>query len=38
MFGWRVAGLYLASGLSIAIVAGVVIGRLHMERFVEDLV
>jgi uncharacterized protein len=38
MFGWQVAGLYLIAGLSIAIVAGVVIGRLKMERFVEDFV
>jgi uncharacterized membrane protein YraQ (UPF0718 family) len=38
MFGWKVAGLYLLSGLTIAIVAGVVIGRLKLERFVEDFV
>lgn len=38
MFGWQVAGLYLLSGLSIAIMAGMVIGRLHMERHVEDFV
>ncbi len=38
MFGWQVAGLYLLSGLTIAIVAGVVIGRLGMERYVEDFV
>ena len=28
LFGWKIAGLYLVSGLAIAIVAGVVIGRL----------
>jgi uncharacterized protein len=38
MFGWQVAGLYIASGLVIAIVAGVAIGRLHLERYVEDFV
>ncbi len=38
MFGWQVAGLYLVAGLSIAIVAGVVIGRLKLERDVEDFV
>ena len=38
LFGWRVAGLYLASGLSIAILAGLVIGRLNLERHVEDFV
>jgi uncharacterized protein len=38
MFGWRVAGLYLLSGLTIAIAAGIIIGRLHMECYVEDFV
>jgi uncharacterized membrane protein YraQ (UPF0718 family) len=38
MFGWKVAGLYLVSGLTIAIVAGVIIGRLKLERYVEDFV
>lgn len=38
LFGWQVAGLYLASGLTIAIVAGMIIGRLRLERYVEDFV
>lgn len=38
LFGWKVAGLYLVSGLTIAILAGVVIGRLKLERYVEDFV
>ena len=38
MFGWKVAGLYLISGLTIAILAGVIIGRLKLERYVEDFV
>jgi uncharacterized membrane protein YraQ (UPF0718 family) len=38
LFGWQVAGLYIASGLVIAILAGLVIGRLKMERYVEDFV
>jgi uncharacterized protein len=38
LFGWKVAGLYIASGLVIAILAGMVIGRLKLERFVEDFV
>ena len=38
LFGWKVAGLYVASGLVIAIVAGFLIGRLKMERHVEDFV
>jgi uncharacterized membrane protein YraQ (UPF0718 family) len=38
MFGWRVALLYLGLGLTIAIVAGWVLGRLKMERYLEDWV
>lgn len=37
-FGWKIAGLYLLSGLTIAILAGVMIGRLKLERYVEDFV
>ena len=38
MFGWKVALLYLGLGLSVAIVAGWVIGRLRMEQYLEDWV
>ena len=38
LFGWKVAGLYLSTGLLIAIISGWVIGRLHMEKHVEDWV
>lgn len=38
MFGWQVAGLYLVSGLTIAILAGIIIGRFKLERYVEDFV
>lgn len=38
MFGWKVALLYLVSGLSIAIVSGIIIGKLGMERYVEEYV
>jgi uncharacterized protein len=38
LFGWEVALLYLALGLSVAIVAGWVIGRLKMETHLEDWV
>jgi len=38
LFGWKVAGLYIASGLTIAIVAGMIIGQLRLERYVEDFV
>lgn len=38
LFGWKVAALYITSGLIIAILAGMVIGRLKLERYVEDFV
>jgi len=38
LFGWKVAALYLVTGLVIAMVAGWVIGRLKMERYIEDWV
>ncbi|MHB0871053.1 MAG: permease [Chloroflexota bacterium] len=38
LFGWRVAALYISTGLVIAILAGWIIGRLHMERWVEEWV
>ncbi len=38
LFGLKVAALYIASGLTIAIVAGVVLGRMNLERYVEPFV
>ena len=38
LFGWKTALLYVGTGLSIAITAGYIIGRLRVERFVEDWV
>ena len=38
MFGWKVALLYLGLGLSVAIVAGWIMGRLKMEAYLEDWV
>jgi uncharacterized membrane protein YraQ (UPF0718 family) len=38
LFGWKIALLYLALGLTVAIASGVVIGRLRMERHLEDWV
>ncbi|HUP49186.1 MAG TPA: permease [Thermoanaerobaculia bacterium] len=35
LFGWKVAALYVAAGLAIAVGAGWVIGRLRLERHVE---
>jgi len=38
LLGWKVAALYLATGLGIAIAAGWTIGRLRLERHVEPWV
>ncbi len=38
LFGWEIAAIYLFTGLIVAIVAGVIIGRLNMERYVADYV
>jgi uncharacterized membrane protein YraQ (UPF0718 family) len=38
LFGWRIAALYLFTGLAIAIVSGFVLGRLGLERWVEPWV
>ncbi|MEI6603063.1 MAG: permease [Clostridia bacterium] len=38
LFGWEITLLYIATGLLIAIFAGLLIGKLKMERFVEGYV
>jgi len=38
LFGWQVALLYLVSGISIGILAGLIMGRMKLERYVEDFV
>ncbi len=38
MFGWKVALLYSGMGLAVAIISGVVIGKLQMERYLEEWV
>ena len=38
LFGWKIAALYVVAGVTIAIVAGWILGRLHVERWVEPFV
>ena len=38
LFGWKIALIYIGTGLLVAIVAGIVIGKLKMERYVQDYV
>jgi len=38
LFGWKTAAIYVASGLVIAIIAGWIIGKLNLRRWVQDWV
>lgn len=38
LFGWKVALLYLASGITIGVISGIILGRLKLERYVEGFV
>lgn len=38
LFGWKVAGLYLLTGVTIGIMSGLILGRLKLERYVEGFV
>ncbi len=38
LLGWKVAAIYMGTGLTVAVVSGWVIGRLRMEKHIEDWV
>jgi hypothetical protein len=38
LFGWKVALLYLFSGITIGIISGLILGRMKLERYVEGFV
>jgi len=38
LFGWKIALLYLLSGITIGTISGLIIGRMKLERFVEGFV
>lgn len=38
LFGWKVALIYISAGLLVAIFAGIIIGKLKMEKYVQDYV
>ena len=38
LFGWQVAAIYVTAGLTLAIVAGLLLGRMDLERWVEPFV
>jgi uncharacterized membrane protein YraQ (UPF0718 family) len=38
LFGWKIALIYIGTGLLVAIVSGIIIGKLKMEKYVQDYV
>ena len=38
LLGWKIALIYIGTGLVVAIIAGIVIGKLKMEKYVQDYV
>jgi len=38
LFGWKIAVIYMATGLFVAIIAGLIIGKLKLEKWVEEYV
>ena len=38
LFGWKIAFLYIGTGLIVSFLSGIVIGKLKMERYVQDYV
>jgi len=38
LFGWKVTAIYIGAGLSVAIFGGMIIGKLGLERWVEEYV
>jgi uncharacterized membrane protein YraQ (UPF0718 family) len=38
LFGWKIAMIYIGSGLLVAIFGGLIIGKLGLEKWVEDYV
>jgi hypothetical protein len=38
LFGWKIALIYMGTGLLVAIVAGMIIGKLRLEKWIEEYV
>jgi uncharacterized membrane protein YraQ (UPF0718 family) len=38
LFGWKIATLYIVSGWIISVIAGFMLGKMHLEKYVEDYV
>ncbi len=38
LFGWKITAIYISTGLLVSIIAGLIIGRLRLEKWVEEYV
>ena len=38
LFGWRIAAIYISAGLLVAMLGGFIIGKLRLEKWVQDYV
>jgi uncharacterized protein len=38
LFGWKITAIYIGTGLSVAIIGGYIIGKLKLEKWVEEYV
>lgn len=38
LFGWKIALIYIGTGVIVAIISGILIGKLKLEKYVEDYV
>lgn len=38
LFGWKIALIYIGTGLLVAIIGGIIIGKMKMEKYVQDYV
>jgi len=38
LFGWKIALIYIGTGLIVAVVSGIIIGRMKLEKYVQDYV
>ncbi|MDD2272099.1 MAG: permease [Desulfuromonadaceae bacterium] len=38
LFGWKIALIYISTGLLVAIIGGIIIGKMKMEKYVQDYV
>lgn len=38
LFGWKIAAIYIGTGLTVAVFAGLIMGKMNLEKWVEEYV